>query len=63
MARTYRNIPTIHRSGGRSYPRFIRKPRFRWKLLAGIPVHSKHLVTDWDDKPIAALHEAKHQIS
>lgn len=50
MSRTYRNI--IQRPYG---PKWLRKPRYKGRLLAGVP--RKQVVTDYDDKPIAALAE------
>ncbi len=54
MSRTYRNLPN---NAGRSS--YHRTPRHRHRLLAG--ESSKVVVTDWDDKPVAARKEAKHQ--
>ncbi len=46
MSRTRRNIPK----------KWNRKPKYRWKLLAGLS--PKNIVTDWDDVPIAARKES-----
>jgi hypothetical protein len=35
--------------------KWMRTPRHKHKLLAGEP--AKQVVTNWDDKPIAALRE------
>lgn len=45
MSRTHRNLP----------PHWNRRPRYRWKLLAGIP--RKQIATERDDKPVAARKE------
>lgn len=47
MSDTYRNVPTS----------WLRHPMYRWKLLSGIP--RKQVVTDWDDKPVAAMKETR----
>ena len=44
MARTYRKIISV---------KWMRQPRYKWKLLAGIP--RKQVVTDFDDKTISAI--------
>jgi hypothetical protein len=45
MSRTIRTLPK----------RTLRQPKYKHKLLAGIP--RKQVVTDYDDKPVAALYE------
>ena len=52
MSRTYRTI--IQRPYG---PKWLRKPRHKGRLLAGVP--RKQVVTNYDDKPIAALRERR----
>ena len=51
MAHTIRNVPSF---------KWNRTPRFKWKLLAGIS--RKNIVTNYDDKPIAARKEFKYGI-
>lgn len=46
MSRTYRNLKES---------KSIHKPQYKWKLLAG--KNHKQVITDWDDKPIAAVKE------
>jgi len=53
MSKTHRII--IKRKRGINW---MRNPKHKHKLLAGEP--SKTVVTNWDDKPIAALEEVKH---
>jgi hypothetical protein len=38
----------------------MRTPRHKWKLLAGLP--KKAIVTDYDDKPIAATYEKVRRV-
>lgn len=41
--------------------KYLRTPKYRWKLL---DTQSRGpVVTDWDDKPIAALKELHHAAS
>ena len=51
MARTYRNIPK----------NWNRRPKYKHKLLVG--ESPKTIVTDYDDKPIAARKENKHKVN
>jgi hypothetical protein len=46
MSRTYRKVPKH---------KWLRTPRYKWKLQAGIS--RKQVVTDFDDKGIAAKRE------
>jgi hypothetical protein len=50
VSRTKRKIPK--RGHG---IKWLRTPRHKWKLVAGIP--TKQVVTDWDDKHVAAVDE------
>jgi hypothetical protein len=56
MSRTHRTIPP--RSG---YSALLRRPRHRHKLLAG--ESKKTVVTDNDEKAVAAIKEAGHQLA
>jgi hypothetical protein len=50
MGKTYRNIPS---------KKWTRTPRHKWKLASG--KSPKDIVTNWDDKPIAANKEKYHR--
>lgn len=51
MSRTKRNLPT--------WGAWLRYPRYKWKLLAGIK--KKEIVTEYDDKPIAGFNELPYK--
>lgn len=50
MARTYRNVPAN---------KWTRTPRYKWKLTDGI--NSRHVITERDSKPVAAVKECRYQ--
>lgn len=52
MSRTFRKIPK---------KKWIRTPKYKHKFFTGESI--KHIVTDWDDKPIAAIKEQDFQKS
>ena len=54
MARTRRNIPKRGK-----HDKWLRTPRYWWKLKAGLS--PKVIVTDRDDKLIAARRETDHK--
>ncbi len=56
MGKTYRKIPVRARG-----VKWLRTPKYKGKLLDGT-VPRRDIVTDYDDKPIAALKEIKHKI-
>lgn len=51
MSRTKRNLPT--------WGIWLRYPRYKWKLLAGIS--KKKIVTEYDDKNVAAFDELPYK--
>ena len=55
MARTRRNVPKQGK-----YEKWIRTPRYKWKLKAG-GLKRKVIVTDWDDRRIAACRETDYR--
>lgn len=45
----------------KSGTKWLRTPRHKWKLVAGIP--SKQVVTDCDDNHVAALDEVPKRLA